>query len=77
VLWLGLRGASDPGSISWDGHMAYQRCDSAIAGRSVWPVDSAAFCRAIHMCTNEAQLSGSQMERLAALSRTVPGCEPR
>ncbi|MGO9543715.1 MAG: hypothetical protein ACLPPF_02845 [Rhodomicrobium sp.] len=64
-----------PERISWDGHMAWARCDSALAKRSAWPASPAAACEAMHMCINEAPLSGQQTELLLDAIRNTRGCQ--
>ena len=65
-----------PSSISWDGHTAFARCPSAIAGRTSWPDSPSAACEAMHLCANEARLSAVQKKSLGQIIRTTPGCEP-
>jgi hypothetical protein len=65
-----------PGSISWDGHTAWKRCTSAIAGRSSWPSTPRAACEAMHMCAYEAPLSDAEQKLLDQAIQATPGCEP-
>ena len=71
-----VREAIDPSLISWDGHSAYARCPSAIAGRTSWPDTPDAACEAMHMCANEATMSDTQATLLDQAIRATPGCEP-
>jgi len=64
-----------PEMISWDGKMAWARCDSAIAGKTSWPRSSGAACQAMHLCSNEAPLSRPQEERLMQWIHDTPGCQ--
>ncbi|MGY8678174.1 hypothetical protein Q2941_10165 [Bradyrhizobium sp. UFLA05-153] len=65
-----------PSRIAWDGHTAWKRCDSAIAGRTSWPGTPSTACEAMHLCANEAPLSGAQEKLLKQAIRATPGCKP-
>jgi hypothetical protein len=66
-----------PDRISWDGKTAWKRCDSAIAGRTTWPPSPQQACAAMHMCVNEAVLSGDQKRSLQQEISAIPGCIAR
>jgi hypothetical protein len=64
-----------PSTISWDGKLAYAKCDAAIADPASWPKATVKACEAMHMCANEAQLSPAQLRTLAEAVQRTPGCE--
>ncbi len=64
-----------PSIIPWDAKNAYAKCDSAIAGSSAWPYNKVQSCLAMHMCANEAILSGEQYSSLLAQIKKLSSCE--
>jgi hypothetical protein len=64
-----------PERISWDGKTAWKRCDSAIAGRTSWPIAAPDACAAMHLCANEAPLVEAQKRLLKQAIRRTPGCQ--
>jgi hypothetical protein len=64
-----------PARIAWDGKTAWKRCDSAIAGRTSWPVAPQDACAAMHLCANEAPLVETQQRLLDQAIRSTPGCQ--
>ena len=63
-----------PETISWEAKNAYVKCDGAIAGHIAWPQDPALACSAMHLCSNEAQLTSEQDASLLAAIRDLPHC---
>ena len=65
-------GCSGDRSDLWSRHDAHRRCPGAIAD---YPDRPAPPCRAMHMCANEAQLTGDERQKLLEMIGATEDCD--
>jgi hypothetical protein len=77
LLYVGVYQGLFPSTISWDAKNAFAKCTGAIADPRLWPQSPAGACQAMHLCANEAVLTGAQRRGLYAQISNTPGCPER